>query len=180
MTDTPTPPVRDLPDMLTRIANDPATPAQYRAPVAGAAQTIVDYRRELDQRNERVDQLIGECEELRSLCGKHDPTGADHMEDAARLAEENDDLREAVNALSDALTTVWVKWRTTAQRPEDVPVDDVVDRLTETEAVALNAALGKAYGSRPELGWEGGHPVAAAIYLAANEGEHCPGTEGES
>ena len=43
-----------------------------------------------------------ELNQLRSLIGVHDPTGADHMEDAARLAEENDALREEIQALKSA------------------------------------------------------------------------------
>lgn len=37
--------------------------------------------------------VVASHETLRRLVGMHDPTGENHMRDAARLAEENDRLR---------------------------------------------------------------------------------------
>ena len=51
----------------------------------------------------RLRELEQERDRLAGLIGVHDPTGADHMEDAARLAVENDTLRDENRRLREAL-----------------------------------------------------------------------------
>lgn len=78
---------------------------------------------------DEVAMLRRERDEFRAMCGRHDPTGADHMADAARLAVENDELREAAREVTNLLSGH------TFDDPRLDRLVELLDAAEETQAI---------------------------------------------